>query len=44
MTKTMEERMKVIESRVKALESELFALKRGGGDGSRHINDGGWFD
>ena len=44
MAKTIEERMKVIEERMKVLENALMSLQVGVGDGSRHKNDGGWFD
>ena len=37
-------RITELEKRVKALETALFALQVGAGDGSKHKNDGGWFD
>lgn len=33
-----------LRARVKALETSLMALQVGVGDGSKHKNDGGWFD
>ena len=30
--------------RIKAIETSLMALQVGAGDGSKHKNDGGWFD
>lgn len=37
-------RITKLEMRIKALETALMALQLGAGDGSRHKNDGGWFD
>jgi len=37
-------RITELEKRVKALETSLMALQVGAGDGSKHKNDGGWFD
>ena len=33
-----------LENRVRHLETSLMALQVGAGDGSKHKNDGGWFD
>ena len=35
---------KALRVRIKHLETALMALQVGVGDGSRHRNDGGWFD
>jgi len=42
--KVMQELVLMHEKRIKALETSLMALQVGVGDGSKHKNDGGWFD